>query len=760
MKKYILILLMAALMPVFGARAVCDGRVREDNPGWRYMDSDFFGRIQTEKCSDGSVAAVLNPLMGKARFIFHIANITAEPEITKDMGLRIVFRYTGIKTPPPLRIQLSYDKPDWSPKGKLSDSVKADDYATGTEWRTAEVPLTAFPEAVGHKLKRVQVFPEHNIDMPPDGKLLIREISVVRDPKFAAAKIILQETADSKTGAAARKPRYCAVFPKPFWYTGKDSFYADDVYRDLHEQGFNVIGSPGMGTSSPPSLLSERLEMFRGTCKKATSYPGMRIYPKMTMCWHFPENGEHFSKMVWFNGFEQELVCPVDENYWNERVLPYMLAFAEASKEFDVFAIMMDWEIYADNSKTRKFRNVYGVCHCDNCWKRFGNNLPDIPRDQRNQYLTEHKLRVAYNRAFYQRLSELAGKLRSETDKINPKLSYWLLPTIQGDFLTTVGKALATPEAPLVVTNEDTYGKPSLAVSDCDAVESNVAKCKDDLQYLEQHKIPYIYLAAIMGDLDPRYHGKQAIEMGKVCDGIWLWELSKVDHYKYGRDNLMKILTVANREIREGTFNIPPEWKQDDQQHREAVPAGKTGVGLSGLNAADIPLPETAHSYEVKNLSPENLGDTRLLILQNFNVQLSGDSAVVKGLRQYVYNGGRLFLTHDTGFFMASPFPEIVKGHFLPPEIGDPRHILDTRLKVTAGPLAGRDITASFNDHLVFTPGPQGTVIAEDKYGYPVIVTGIFGKGKVIYSGCYYRKLEQNSPEWALTRSLVQWLLE
>jgi len=206
MKKYMLILLLAAFLPVFGARAVCDGRVRENNPGWRYMDSDFFGRIQTEKCSDGSMAAALNPLMGKARFIFHIANITAEPEITKDMGLRIVFRYAGIKTPPPLRIQLSYDKPDWSPKGKLSDSVKADDYATGTEWRTAEVPLTAFPEAVGHKLKRVQVFPEHNIDMPPDGKLLIREISVVRDPKFAAAKIIAQETADSNTGAAAGNP--------------------------------------------------------------------------------------------------------------------------------------------------------------------------------------------------------------------------------------------------------------------------------------------------------------------------------------------------------------------------------------------------------------------------------------------------------------------------------------------------------------------------------------------------------------------------
>lgn len=46
-------------------------------------------------------------------------------------------------------------------------------------------------------------------------------------------------------------------------------------------------------------------------------------------------------------------------------------------------------------------------------------------------------------------------------------------------------------------------------------------------------------------------------------------------------------------------------------------------------------------------------------------------------LRTSVEQGGRLLLAHDTAYFMASPFPDVVRGPLIPPEKGDARHILD-----------------------------------------------------------------------------------
>jgi hypothetical protein len=243
-----------------------------------------------------------------------------------------------------------------------------------------------------------------------------------------------------------------------------------------------------------------------------------------------------------------------------------------------------------------------------------------------------------------------------------------------------------------------------------------------------------------------------------------VWELGKVDHYKYGRRNVMNILKSANEVIRNGTFKIPEEWLHGPLNEKVNIPSGQKGVGLSGISATTFKLPDSTYPYEMKELSANSLKSTSLVILQNFNANLEASNPVVKMLREYVGSGGSLFLTHDTGYFMASPFPEIVKGYIIPPEQGDSRHIMDTKIIVSnpcnlSPSFGGREFDLSFNDHLVFESGPDGIVLARDKYGYPVIISGKFGKGKVIFSGCYYYNIKEDAPESLFTKSLVDWLL-
>ncbi|MFA6930057.1 MAG: hypothetical protein WCT05_07000 [Lentisphaeria bacterium] len=739
------------------------GRLQDGhNPGWRYMDSDYFGSVQTETLPDNSLAAVL-PLALQGRFIFISGNIGPEPEITSDLGLRIEYRFVDTTENIPLQVLVSVEDSAWGPKGKRSDPVPLEQTDSRHTWQTAFLPLHMFGNFKGRRLKRIQIYPVLSGSAKPSGKLLLREISVIKDALFAKTEVNKPKERIEDSPAFPGQ-RWCAIFPKPFWYTGTDSFYREDLYQTLYEQGFNLIGSPGYSTFSLPDGLQPQIQKLIATAKKVAAFPGMTTYAKMSMCWHFPKGAEErFSKMVWFNGFEQELVCPLDDHYWNERIYPYALGLAGASLQAPLQALMLDWEIYSDTSKTKKIRNVYGVCYCDRCWQKFAAqfNLPvSIPKAERFASLQQHGLRLQYSQAFYARLQELAAELRRRTDQINPKLSFWLLPTVHGDFLTTLARALSSDSAPIFISNEDTYGKASLSIPDEEALQSQARMCQQDMEYLGRLQIPFVYLAAIMGEQQPAYHGKQALTMAKYCHGIWLWELSKVEHYRYGRDQLMHYISIANQQIRQGDFSIPQEWNTVPLLEREQIPEGKIGVGLSGVRAEDLPFPEDWYLYEIKNLSPEALTDTKMLILQNFNVQLTEESPLVQNLRQYVARGGRIFLTHDTGYFMASPWPEIVKGFFIPSEAGDPRHILDTFLKIQTPDATSNDFHCSFNDHLVFEAGSQGKVLAVNKYDYPVVIAGSFGKGKVVFSGCYYRHIDAKSKEAEFTMSLLDWLLK
>ena len=748
-------------------KAVCFGRVSDTGKckSWRYMDADYFGRPRVEKTtlSDGKngYAAVLRPAMKKARFMMLTSYFGKAPVIGDNIGVKVTFRLPGNSDGISLYARISTNETSGK-LGKLSErKITLSGRKLDNDWCEAIIPTTAFGCKAGAKILRVHIVPE--AVNAGDGKVYVSEISIIDSPEVAKIQMASSKPVDTASVPVKRK-RYCAIFPKPFWYTDTNTFYAPRVYKELHRDGFNVIGVPGTSMYSLPKDLAARVKRFVNTGREIAKYPGMQAYPKMTMCWKFPQGGEHYDRMVWFNGYRQQLVCPADERYWNERVIPYCTAYAQASLQVPVFAIMLDWEIYPVG---KKFRGIYGACYCDSCWRRFlreaGRKGPTPPLDKRNQWLMDHDLRFKYSKIFYQHLSSLGTRLRKSTDKINPRLSYWFIPNVGDTFTTTLARALATPAAPIVVSDEGSYGKPSLALSDAEGIKANVALVKNDLEYLRKTKIPFLYLAAIMGDQRPGYHGQQALAMAELCDGIWLWELSKVEHYKYGRDNLMNVLRDANREIKQGTFKLTTSWRQTSGDAEIDIPFGKYGIGLSGINAREFVWPHNSCVMEMSTLSPGVLKKFRLVILQNFNAELAADSPTVRALRQFVHDGGRLLLTHDTGFFMSSPFPEIVRGALVPPEKGDIRHILDVKMQIAkkcfeAPAFAGKTFDASFNDHTVFKPGDKGRVLVSDRYNYPVIIAGNYGKGKVIFSGSYYKKMKKDEIETKFIQSLIEWL--
>jgi len=114
---------------------------------------------------------------------------------------------------------------------------------------------------------------------------------------------------------------------------------------------------------------------------------------------------------------------------------------------------------------------------------------------------------------------------------------------------------------------------------------------------------------------------------------------------------------------------------------------------------------------------------------------------------------------------MASPFPEVATRAVPTRSVEAGRHVVNTRL-VAAGPHAalgsvapGTKFATEFHDHMIFAPGPEGTVLVRNTVGDPVYVLGQVGQGRVAFSGCYYGYAHPlEGPEADLLAGVLRWL--
>ena len=60
---------------------------------------------------------------------------------------------------------------------------------------------------------------------------------------------------------------------------------------------------------------------------------------------------------------------------------------------------------------------------------------------------------------------------------------------------------------------------------------------------------------------------------------------------------------------------------------------------------------------------------------------------------------------------------------------------------------------------MIFKPGPKGIVAIENRFGDPVYVAGTLGKGRVMFSGCYYGySNDLEGAERDVFLSILDWL--
>ena len=169
--------------------------------------------------------------------------------------------------------------------------------------------------------------------------------------------------------------------------------------------------------------------------------------------------------------------------------------------------------------------------------------------------------------------------------------------------------------------------------------------------------------------------------------------------------------------------------------------------------------------HELRSPGLKYLKQLDVVVLQNFNMPLPADDPIVKALRRYVEEGGGLFLVHDTAWFMASPFPEIATRGRPKHKVEAVRHVVDRKLvvaqshKALGSVKAGTELTTEFRDHMIFKPGPKGTVLIRNAFGDPVYVVGTVGKGRVVFSGSYYGYWKPLSgPEREVFFAILDWL--
>ena len=93
---------------------------------------------------------------------------------------------------------------------------------------------------------------------------------------------------------------------------------------------------------------------------------------------------------------------------------------------------------------------------------------------------------------------------------------------------------------------------------------------------------------------------------------------------------------------------------------------------------------------------------------------------------------------------MASPFPEVATRALPKHKVEAVRHVVDRKLVVAQAHDAlgalkpGTEFATEFTDHMIFKPGPKGTVVVKNAFGDPVYVVAQVGKGRVVFSGSYY----------------------
>jgi len=553
---------------------------------------------------------------------------------------------------------------------------------------------------------------------------------------------------------------------QPWWKNRKIKIFVDKVYsrnagRLLHPEAFAAIKKAGFNVICDRwhGKDLKKIEEYGNLAEKN----GLKFLPWLRGTLAVKGNG---LKLVTEDGLEVGVYSPNSDELW-AYLHKWILSYARLSLKVPIVGVFLDFELYA----RPKPCNAYPVSYDNKILGKFciskEINMPQLAPSKRYKWLKAEGLLDEFCEFQVSEWRNKCRNLRKEIDKINP---YFQIVLYGGEHLVS---DIAIPEwstldAPVIIATSGTYGLSSPLLSQVYNLKSNQNKLLDSIAAVRKKGFPFI----IIGGIDPvcagepEFSGKNAVSISELCNGYWVfYEGFKPDSAEHREQ--MKWFSIANQDIDNNRFVLYREPIMKQESLISPYPEKKTNlpqVGLYGTNKHFSDFLKRSGQFEphpFKSLSLAYLKRFDVVVLQNFNVALPMGSYIHKILIQYVEEGGGLLLTHDTGWYFASPFPDIAVRAYPEHKVSSVRHVLDTRMVIAAPDFKdikkGTRYNSEFMDHMIFFPGQAGRVLVKNHFDESVYVTGQYGKGRVVFSGSYYRKPPEGI-EGKVLLDIFKWL--
>ncbi len=552
----------------------------------------------------------------------------------------------------------------------------------------------------------------------------------------------------------------------------KDKLIYEEDFADIKKAGFNVVGFKWHAFDL--DIVS--------TYAKHAQKNGLYLMPFMRGIKKAEEGGTRLIS-------ERGLVCGVESphsdilwKYLNKRVLDYAKL---SQKHPNIIGVLLDFELYIKPKPT----NAYPLSYDEKILKEFGDSrkiiIPALEPAERRNWLEKKNLLKEFEIFQENSFKNRCRKLRKAVDEINP---YFQFIVYQAEYLIN---KIALPEwstskAPVIIADAGSYGKVSELISQAENLKANQNRLLDHIAGFRASNLSQSFKFLYVGGIDPilftrlkqpllreagpEFSGKNAVAISEVTDGYWVF-FEGPRRYTQEHKEYMKWFSFANEDIKKGRFGLHREPKLDVESLVISYPKKKTEliqVGIYGARPRFKQFFAETKEFEAHPLGGLTLSYLRqfdIVVLQNFNVSLIRGSRIHKILDEYVRKGGGLFLTHDTGWYFESPFPEIAVRGYPKQKVSHFLHVLDTRMivknpaNILKNLKEGERFYAGFLDHMIFAPGPDGKVLIVNHFEEPVYVAGQVGKGRVVFSGCYFGYRDPiMGKEKDVLLSIVRWL--
>ena len=126
------------------------------------------------------------------------------------------------------------------------------------------------------------------------------------------------------------------------------------VIRDIHKAEFNTIFLKGLKNDEQGKIWVSAASRYH-----IQIFNVFNFYSMYGLKGEMPDYMKDYRKVVYKDGREGTAPCPLDETYWNERVV--------LPEQLDVAGILIDTEMYG--LKPHAF--LEDVCFCDECFHQF-----------------------------------------------------------------------------------------------------------------------------------------------------------------------------------------------------------------------------------------------------------------------------------------------------------------------------------------------------------------------------------------------------